>query len=321
MFLLVAFLSTANPLIAQATFSWKNCGPADAPVQVTNLKVTPDPPPTPAPLAMTASVDGTTGQITSLHGFVLFGGLPFQLTSGPVPSAFTSGFVSLPAAIPMAVTGFNGYQAYPLPGNFPIKAGNYGTPAGGVPFVFPDGESLATVTASGSTKVDLTTTILLGASVGVSFEGTSGFPVPAQAGDYVAQVALLGTNGRDLGCLSVEIGTSFVECLESVVASPATLWPPNHKMTPVTIDISTSNGCVADSCRIISVNSNAPGATDAVASGDAVITDDLTVSLRAERGGKNKSGRVYTVTLQCTDAADFSSSKTVSVLVPHDQGS
>src|SRR5262249_13815352 len=149
MFLLVAFLSTANPLIAQATFAWKNCGPADAPVGVTNLKVTPDPQPTPAPLAMTASVDGTTGQITSLHGSLLFGGLPFQLASGPVPSAFTSGFVSLPAAIPMAVTGFDGYQAYGLPANFPIKANNYSTPAFGVPFIFPDGESLTTVVASG----------------------------------------------------------------------------------------------------------------------------------------------------------------------------
>ncbi|HXR35402.1 MAG TPA: hypothetical protein VN754_05605 [Candidatus Binataceae bacterium] len=71
---------------------------------------------------------------------------------------------------------------------------------------------------------------------------------------------------------------------------------------------------------ITSVSSNEPAGSDAVASGDAVITGNLTVSLRADRTGHDKSGRVYTVTLECTDASDNSSSKAVSVLVPHDQG-
>jgi len=308
---LVASLFVADSLAAQTDFSWQNCGPASAPVQVTSLKVTPEPPPTPAPLAITASFDTTTGQITNLHGFLLFGGLPFQLDSGPVSSAFANGFVALPGAIPMAVKRFNAYQAYGLPANFPIKANVYSTPSSGVPFVFPDGVSLDTVVSSGFTKVDLTPTNLLGASVGLSFNGGPGFPVPAQAGDYAAEVELLGMNGTELGCLLVNLGTSFVACLDSVSASPNMLWPPNHQMTPVTISISPSNGCIAGSCMITSVSSNEPAGSDAVASGDAVITGNLTVSLRADRTGNDKSGRVYTVTLECTDASDNSSSKAV----------
>jgi len=71
---------------------------------------------------------------------------------------------------------------------------------------------------------------------------------------------------------------------------------------------------------LTSVSSNEPPGSDAVASGDAVITGNLTVSLRAERTGHDKGGRVYTATLECTDASGDSSSKAVSVLVPHDQG-
>jgi hypothetical protein len=42
------------------------------------------------------------------------------------------------------------------------------------------------------------------------------------------------------------------------------------------------------------------------------------MSLRAERSGTG-SGRVYTITVQCTDAAGNSTTKTVTVTVAHDQ--
>jgi hypothetical protein len=105
-------------------------------------------------------------------------------------------------------------------------------------------------------------------------------------------------------------------------ASPQTLWPPNHKMVPVTISVSASdNYDPAPSCEIFSVASNEPvnGTGDGNTSPDWEFTGALTVDLRAERSGSG-SGRVYTIDVECTDASDNSSQDTVEVHVPHDQG-
>ena len=95
-----------------------------------------------------------------------------------------------------------------------------------------------------------------------------------------------------------------------------------HKMVPVTIAVSTFDNCdPAPICKIISVTSNEPenGSCDGNKAPDWEITGDLTVDLRAERSGCG-NGRVYTIQVQCTDAADNSSVDTVAVYVPHDQG-
>ena len=52
---------------------------------------------------------------------------------------------------------------------------------------------------------------------------------------------------------------------------------------------------------------------------DWLITGDLTLELRAERSGRSKEGRVYTITVQCADASGNSSTAEVTVTVPHDQ--
>jgi hypothetical protein len=110
--------------------------------------------------------------------------------------------------------------------------------------------------------------------------------------------------------------------ISSVSASPNVLWPPNHKMTPVTVAISASDVCSPTvTCKITSVTSNEP--VNAPGSGNTApdwqITGDRSVNLRAERSGSG-NGRVYTLTVQCTDSAGNSSTKAVTVSVPHDQG-
>jgi hypothetical protein len=69
----------------------------------------------------------------------------------------------------------------------------------------------------------------------------------------------------------------------------------------------------ATSCRITSITSNEP------AEGDWAITGNLTANLRSERSG-NGSGRVYTITVQCSDAAGHSSVSSTTVTVSHDKG-
>ena len=108
----------------------------------------------------------------------------------------------------------------------------------------------------------------------------------------------------------------------SLSASPQVLWPPNHKMVPVTIAVSASDNCdPAPSCMISSVASNEPvnGTGDGNTSPDWEVTGDVTVDLRAERSGSG-TGRVYTIEGECTDASGNSSADTVEVYVPHDQG-
>ena len=113
--------------------------------------------------------------------------------------------------------------------------------------------------------------------------------------------------------------------ISNVVASAEALWPPNHKMVPVEIIgalISDNCGDIGlDNCKIVSVTSNEPinDSGDGNTDPDYEITDDLTVDLRAERSGSG-NGRTYTITLECMDASENSSTATVDIYVPHDQG-
>lgn len=88
------------------------------------------------------------------------------------------------------------------------------------------------------------------------------------------------------------------------------------------VSASASDNCDAlPVCRITAVSSDEPatgtGAGDKVP--DWQITGDLTVNLRAERSGTG-DGRVYTLTVVCTDTAENSSTAPVTVTVPHNQG-
>lgn len=109
--------------------------------------------------------------------------------------------------------------------------------------------------------------------------------------------------------------------ITSVNTNPSSLWPPNHKMVPVVVAVSVTDICdAAPGCRIVSVSSNEPenGLGDGDTAPDWEITGDLTLDLRAERSGTG-SGRVYTITVQCTDASGNYATKDVTVTVPHNR--
>lgn len=130
-----------------------------------------------------------------------------------------------------------------------------------------------------------------------------------------------GTTSTDIVVVDV-VDTRPPE-INSVTAAPPTLWPPNHRMVPVTVTVDVRDVChAAPTCRIASVMSNEPvnAVGDGNTSPDWRIIDALTVELRAERSG-TRSGRVYTITVQCTDASGNASAlRDVMVTVPHDQG-
>ncbi len=130
-----------------------------------------------------------------------------------------------------------------------------------------------------------------------------------------------GHQGTDSQLVTIQDTTPPV--IASVTATPNSLWPPNHMMVPIAVAVSVADVCDATpSCHIKSVASNEPtnGTGDGNTNVDWVITGPLTLQLRAERAG-NKTGRIYTITVECTDGSGNSSTKNVTVVVAHDQGS
>jgi subtilisin-like proprotein convertase family protein len=110
--------------------------------------------------------------------------------------------------------------------------------------------------------------------------------------------------------------------ISGVSASPTSLWPPDHKMMNVTVNYSAADNCSASgaiSCAL-SVASNEPinGLGDGDMAPDWQVVNSHLVKLRAERSGTG-TGRIYTVTVTCTDQAGRSSSQAVNVTVPHSQ--
>ena len=130
--------------------------------------------------------------------------------------------------------------------------------------------------------------------------------------------------GNETICdIIVNAEDTIAPVIKSLDVNPKVLWPPNHKMVPVMVDAQVQDACGETTFEIVSITSSQ--AEDAKGSGntapDFVITGDHTANLRAERTGKDKAGRIYTIRVQATDeAGNESEIQTVTVKVPHSQG-
>lgn len=105
-------------------------------------------------------------------------------------------------------------------------------------------------------------------------------------------------------------------------ADPSQLWPPNHRMVPVNVNIVVQDDQDPQpTVTLVSVASNE--ADNGLGDGDlgddiqeaSIGTDDRQLALRAERSGTG-TGRVYTLTYEARDAAGNVSTATVTVAVP-----
>jgi hypothetical protein len=131
-----------------------------------------------------------------------------------------------------------------------------------------------------------------------------------------------------------EGGTNTVMCSSTVIArdstppamigltaTPRVLWPPNHRMVPIRIDVRATDACGPVTWRVTSIQSSE--AVDARGSGhtspDWIIGGPHRAAVRAERAGPGP-GRIYTIGVDVADPAGNSTNSTVRVYVPHDQG-
>jgi probable HAF family extracellular repeat protein len=156
--------------------------------------------------------------------------------------------------------------------------------------------------------------------------GTVNEPRPTvtlPVGVYIIQLTVSdGKGGSSRDSVTITVQDETAPEILTLTAHPDRLWPPNHRMVPVHIQVSVEDACDTQPvCRVSSVSSNQPetrlGAKPKVK--DWEIVDDLTVKLRAERSGK-EGDRIYTLTVECVDQSGNNSAGTTTVTVPHDRG-
>ncbi len=135
-------------------------------------------------------------------------------------------------------------------------------------------------------------------------------------GQYSITVTVTDASGNSTtGSVPLSVIDTTAPVIQSLSASPNVLSPPNHQMVPITVSASATDNCdSAPVSRIISITAN-----EALSAGDVQITGNLTALLAATRNGAN-GGRVYTITVQCTDADGNSSTGVVTVTVPQGNG-
>jgi probable HAF family extracellular repeat protein len=97
-------------------------------------------------------------------------------------------------------------------------------------------------------------------------------------------------------------------------ASLTVLWPPDGRMVPVSFTAAAiDNFDPQPTCRIASISTNEHDGTE-----QFVLTGPLSATFQAARAGQG-TGRVYTVTLRCSDRSGNSAVRAVVVTVPHHQ--
>lgn len=121
-----------------------------------------------------------------------------------------------------------------------------------------------------------------------------------------------GVGVIDMGAF--EFDETVPPTITSLTATPDVLLQANHQMVPVGVRVSASdNSGQPVVCHIISVASNEP--VEGLGDGDTTPDWLVTGNLSLERSGKG-AGRVYTVTVECSDTSDNLSTKDVTVTVP-----
>jgi uncharacterized repeat protein (TIGR03803 family) len=261
-------------------------------------------------------VDPATGSVTTLHDFGGADGV------NPVPGALTQASDGKLYGTTQMGGGSYGvvYRLDPASGAFAVLHAFSGVNDGRLPLggVVEGGDGwIYGTTALGGAGYGTIFRIHLATNAygnvlwfgGVNGRQPSGNLVRAADGSLWGTTRVGGAANQGTIYRIVTTGDTTAPVISSVTASPDVLKPANGRMVPVAVTVAaTDDRDPAPKSRIVSVTCNEP------ASGDIQVTGDLTVSLRAKRSGK--TSRVYTITVQTTDAAGNAATGTVNVTVP-----
>ena len=117
---------------------------------------------------------------------------------------------------------------------------------------------------------------------------------------------------------SVTVNDTEFPVVSSATVDTSTLWSPNHQMVPITVNYTATDNCSVNCVLTVASNEPIDGLGDGDTAPDWVIIDAHQLLLRAERSGKG-NGRIYTITVTCTDPAGNRVVRTVTVNMPKSQ--
>jgi hypothetical protein len=263
-----------------------------------------------------------TPPVPDLHPLpTIYGDCSVTITTPPTATDSVAGLIYGTTVDPLTYTAPGSYQirwTYTDPsGNEAVQVQTVVVDDIGAPI--PNEDELPTLT--GDCLVELTEVPTASDCNGVVLGWTDDPLLYDEQGTYT--ITWIFDDGS--GNVSEQTQTVIVSDLEApaidVLAQPDRLWPPNHRMVPVDLDVVATDNCdPSPYCRITDVQSSE--AVSSVGGGDRspdwVVTGDLTLDLRSERFGSGV-GRIYTVELTCSDYAENQASELVVVHVPHDQ--
>ncbi len=156
-----------------------------------------------------------------------------------------------------------------------------------------------------------------------TYTGNCGTVTPSQAsGTFfpVGTTTVVVTGQRldgtsDTCSFTITVNDTESPVVSTPTTSPNTLWPPNHQMVDVTVNYTATDNCPLTCVLTVASNEPVNGLGDGDSTPDWEVIDDHHLRLRAERAGKG-TGRIYTITITCTDASNHTVTKTSTVLVP-----
>lgn len=119
------------------------------------------------------------------------------------------------------------------------------------------------------------------------------------------------------GSFTVTVRDTIAPSEPVLSVTPPVLWPPNHNLMSVVVSAQSTDSASTVTCAIAEATSSEPdnGLGDGDTAGDIGAFNGLTTMLRAERSGGGV-GRVYTLTVRCTDGSGNASASTIAVTVP-----
>ena len=150
--------------------------------------------------------------------------------------------------------------------------------------------------------------------------------VPADGSRVITEAIGINGGGQIVALYSTPNGTGTLRLtpivdttppvISAVTASADTLTPPDGTMRRVTIAVTATDDLdPAPSCAIASVTNSEPPSSGL--DPDVQVTGSVTMLLRASRLGSG-TGRIYMMTVRCTDASGNAATAQVFVRVPHD---
>lgn len=114
--------------------------------------------------------------------------------------------------------------------------------------------------------------------------------------------------------------TNAAPSINNLTVNKTEILAVNHKLTDVILGYSVSDNCGTPSVNVsVSSNQAVDGNGDGNTDVDWMVLTPKKVALRAERAGDG-GDRIYTITVTATDSAGGTTSQSVNVVVPHDNG-